>query len=82
MPAHWKEWDKAKKDLKDDATARRSVLDEALSIVSSVNKATKKNPDAMRCPMCGGVKFKTQNKGAQWACRKCGHVILKDEKTG
>ncbi|MBM3943896.1 MAG: hypothetical protein FJ317_00195 [SAR202 cluster bacterium] len=78
MPAHWQEWDKAKKELKSDAKARGSALDEALRIVNSAQKAAK-NPGAMRCPACGGMKFKTQNKGTQWACRLCGHVVKREE---
>ena len=85
MPAHWKEWEKAKKDIKTETVLKSSAVDEALSILRGAQKSSKEDPNVMRCPICGGVKFKTLSKGTQWACRSCGEVIsrvLKTPKTG
>ncbi|MBM3949276.1 MAG: hypothetical protein FJ312_08595 [SAR202 cluster bacterium] len=75
MPAHWREWEKAKRDIKSEAAAKSSVVDEALTILRGAQEASKEDAGMMRCPVCGGVKFKTLNKGAQWACRSCGKLI-------
>ena len=75
MSAHWKEWEKAKKDIKSETAAKSSAVDEALNILRGAQKASKQDADVMRCPVCGGVKFKTLNKGTQWACRSCGELI-------
>jgi rubrerythrin len=77
MPAHWKDWEKAKKDIKEEAASKASAVDEALTILRGAQKASKDNPVAMRCPVCGGVKFKTLNKGTQWVCRSCGAPITR-----
>ncbi len=77
MPAHWQEWEKAKEDIKTEVKDKNLAVDEALKILRGVQKVSKQDPNVMRCPTCGGVKFKTQNKGAQWACRSCGKVIQK-----
>ena len=74
MPAHWKDWEKAKKDIATEERLKRSAVDEALRVVRGAHKASKEEPAGMRCPVCGGVKFKTMSKGTQWACRSCGQV--------
>ena len=77
MPARWQEWNKAKKDMATEKELKRSALDEATSIVRGAQKASKDDPNAMRCPVCGGGKFKTVSKGSQWACRSCGELVNK-----
>ena len=77
MPARWQEWNKAKQDMAQEKSAKKSAVDEALSIVRGTQKVAKDDPNALRCPVCGGMKFKTRNKGAEWACRSCGKVIQK-----
>ena len=77
MPARWKEWEKAKKDIKTETALKSSVVDEALGILRGAQKASKEDPNLMRCPVCGGVKFKTLSKGAQWACRSCGEIVTR-----
>ncbi len=77
MPAHWKDWENAKKDIRETTATKRSAVDDALSIVRGAQKASRENPNAMRCPACGGMKFKTVSKGMQWACRSCGEVVTK-----
>jgi len=77
MPAHWKDWEKAQKDVKETAATAKSAIDDALSIVRGAQKASKADPNAMRCPVCGGMKFKTVSKGTKWACRACGEVVTK-----
>jgi ribosomal protein L37AE/L43A len=79
MPAHWKDWENAKRDVKEAAATKRSAVDEALSIVRGAQKASREDPNTMRCPACGGVKFKTVSKGLQWACRSCGTVVAKKQ---
>ncbi len=78
MPGHWKEWEKAKKDIRTEGAAKRSAVDEALSILRGAQSASKDNPNVTRCSVCGGVKFKTREKGRQWVCRSCGQVMQKD----
>lgn len=82
MPARWKEWEQAKKDIKTESALKSFAVDEALSILHSAQKASKKKDETnvMRCPGCGGVKFKTLVKGTQWACRSCGEVIGKNRE--
>jgi len=77
VPGHWKEWEKAKKDIRTDDAAKSLAVDEALSILRGAQTASKDNPNAMRCSVCGGVKFKTREKGKQWVCRSCGQVMQK-----
>ncbi len=81
MSTHWKDWEKAKKDLKGSAAAKRSAVDDALSVIRGAQKASKDNPNAMRCPKCGGVKFKTLTKGEKWACRACGETVTRQAET-
>ena len=78
MAAHWKDWEKAKKDIKETTALKRSAVDDALSIVRGAQEASRQNPNAMRCPGCGGTEFKTVSKGVQWACRSCGKVVSKN----
>ncbi len=80
MPAHWKEWEQAKKDIKTETALKSDAVDEALSILRGAQKASKDDPNVMRCPVCGGAKFKTLGKGTQWACRSCGEVIRKNRE--
>lgn len=80
MPAHWKDWEQAKKDIKAEKALKRSAVDEALRVLRGAQKASKTDPKVMRCPVCGGVKFKTLSKGTQWACRSCGEVTRKDSE--
>ncbi|MBI4298303.1 MAG: hypothetical protein HY666_00895 [Chloroflexi bacterium] len=80
MPAHWREWEQAKKDIKTETALKSSVVDEALSILRGAQKASKGDPNIRRCPVCGGVKFKTLAKGIQWACRSCGEIIRNDQE--
>ncbi|MBM3935320.1 MAG: hypothetical protein FJ319_13675 [SAR202 cluster bacterium] len=75
MPARWQEWEKAKKEIKEDATARSSAVDEALGVLRSSQKAAKEDPNALRCPICGGMKFKTREKGKTLVCRSCGMQV-------
>ncbi len=75
MPAHWKEWEKAKREIKQDKIARASAVDEALGILSSNQKVLKDDPNAVRCTTCGGMKFKTREKGRVFVCRNCGTVM-------
>ena len=79
MPAHWKEWEAAKKDIARAPASRRAAVDEAMSILRGAQQASK-DPNAMRCSRCGGVKFKTLSKGTEWACRSCGEVIRKSRE--
>ncbi len=81
MPAHWKEWEKAKKDIKEDAAAKGSAVDQALGILRGAQEASKKGSNVRRCSVCGGVKFKTLNKGAQYSCRSCGKVMSASGET-
>ena len=80
MPAHWKDWEKAKKEIKAEEELKRSAVDEALRVVRGAQKASKEAPNAMRCPVCGGVKFKTLSKGARWVCRSCGEITSKNRE--
>ena len=77
MPARWKEWEKAKQEIKTEAALKGAAVDEALGILRGAQKASRENPNVMRCPGCGGVKFKTLQKGTEWACRSCGRVVRK-----
>ena len=79
MPARWQEWNKAKKEMETEKAVKRSAVNEALGIVRGAQKASKENPNTMRCPMCGGVKFKTVSKGTQWSCRSCGKIVNKKD---
>ena len=79
MPARWKEWEKAKKDMKEEAASKGAAINQAQDILRGAQKASLDNPNLMRCPACGGVKFKTLSKGTQWACRSCGEVLNKKE---
>lgn len=78
MPAHWQEWEKAKKEMKAAPASRKAAVDEALSILRGAQQAKREDPAALRCPRCGGVKFKTVSKGTEWACRACGDVVRKE----
>ena len=81
VPGHWKEWEQAKKDIKEDAAARGSAVDQALSVLRGAQKVSKENPNTMRCSVCGSVKFKTREKGKVFACRSCGQILRKDTAT-
>ena len=78
MPAHWKEWEKAKKDIKTETALKSAAVGEALSILRGAEKASREDPNVRWCPVCGGVRLKTLSKGMQWACRSCGEVIRKN----
>lgn len=78
MPGHWEEWERAKKEIKEDTAARGSAVDQALGILRGAQQVSKENPDTLRCSVCGGVKFKTREKGRIFVCRSCGKVMQKD----
>ncbi len=78
MPAHWQQWEKAKREIKEDNAAKGSAVDEALGVLRSAQQVSKDNPNAMRCPACGGMKFKTTEKGKTLACRNCGMQVQRD----
>ena len=49
MPAHWKEWEKAKKDIKTETALKSSAVHEALSILRGAQKASQEDPNVTRC---------------------------------
>lgn len=79
MPAHWQQWEKAKREIKQETAAKSSAVDEATSVLRSAQQASKADPNAMRCPACGGMKFKTREKGKLLACRACGMQIEREQ---
>lgn len=79
MPSRWKEWEKAKKDVKSDSVAKPEAVSEAVRIVQSAQRVAKSNPGSIRCSQCGGVKFKTIRKNTEWSCRSCGHIFTRIE---
>ena len=83
MSDRWAEWEKAKRELKEDPSIKRSAVDDALSIVRQARRTSRRESDAvLRCPACDGVSFKTRRKGQEWECRACGKLLTKDSGGG